>query len=208
MPFKTDTIQYAPLADRIRPKKLEDFFGQEELVGKNSFLRKAIEDDKVPSLIFWGPPGSGKTTLASIIANETNSEFVVLSGVTSGKKDLLAAIKTAKENKEKNIKTILFIDEIHRWNKAQQDALLPYVEHGIVTLIGATTENPSFEVISPLVSRSRVFVLNKLEPEDIEKIIEHTLNDKENGLGNRKIKITKEIITLISKLATETRAWH
>ena len=175
---KINTTQYAPLADRMRPKKLEDFFGQEELMGEKSFLRKAIQDDRVPSLIFWGPPGSGKTTLASIIANETNSDFVVLSGVTSGKKDLLEIIKRAKESKEKDIKTILFIDEIHRWNKAQQDALLPNVEHGIVTLIGATTENPSFEVISALVSRSRVFVLKKLEAEDIEKIIEHALKDK------------------------------
>ena len=109
MNFKKITTQYAPLADRMRPKKLEDFFGQEELMGEKSFLRKAIQDDKVPSLIFWGPPGSGKTTLASIIANETNSQFVVLSGVTSGKKDLMVVIKTAKENKEKGIKTILFI---------------------------------------------------------------------------------------------------
>lgn len=193
--------KYSPLADRMRPRKLEDFFGQEELVGKDSFLRKAIQEDKVPSLIFWGPPGSGKTTLASIIANETNSEFVVLSGVTSGKKDLLEVIKHAKENKEKNIKTILFIDEIHRWNKAQQDALLPHVEHGIVTLIGATTENPSFEVISALISRSRVLVLNKLEAEDIQKIIEHTLNDKENGFGNQKIKIAKEVILHIAAFA-------
>ena len=140
----------------MRPEKLADFFGQEELVGEKSFLRQAIQNDNVPSLIFWGPPGSGKTTLASIIAHETESNFVELSGVASGKKDLLAIVKEAKENKEKKIKTILFIDEIHRWNKAQQDALLPHVEHGVVTLIGATTENPSFEVISALVSRSRV----------------------------------------------------
>ena len=193
--------KYSPLADRMRPRKLEDFFGQEELVGKGSFLRKAIQEDKVPSLIFWGPPGSGKTTLASIIANETNSEFVVLSGVTSGKKDLLEVIKHAKENKEKNIKTILFIDEIHRWNKAQQDALLPHVEHGTVVLIGATTENPSFEVISALISRSRVLILNKLEAKDIQKIVEHALSDKENGFGNQKIKIAKEVILHIAAFA-------
>jgi len=198
---KTDTIQHAPLADRMRPQKLENFFGQEKLIGQESFLRKAIKDDKVPSLIFWGPPGSGKTTLAAIIANETDSEFVQLSGVASGKRDLLAVVENAKEKKEKGIKTILFIDEIHRWNKAQQDALLPYVERGVLTLVGATTENPSFEIISALISRSRVFVLHKLEPEDIEKIIEQTLKDKENGLGNQKIKISQEIIKLISKLA-------
>lgn len=185
----------------MRPGKLEDFFGQEELVGEKSFLRKAIEDDRVPSLIFWGPPGSGKTTLASIIAHETNSEFVELSGVASGKRDLLAVVAKAKENKEKNIKTILFIDEIHRWNKAQQDALLPYVEQGIVTLIGATTENPSFEIISALISRSRVFVLKKLEAEDIEKIIERALKDKDKGLGKQKIKISQDIIKIMARLA-------
>jgi putative ATPase len=201
MTIRNSTTKYAPLADRLRPNKLEDFFGQEKLIGKESFLRKAIKDDKVPSLIFWGPPGSGKTTLASIIANETNSEFVQLSGVTSGKKDLLAVVERAKEKKEAGVKTILFIDEIHRWNKAQQDVLLPHVEHGTLTLIGATTENPSFEVISPLISRSRVFVLSKLEPKDIEKIIERALKDKEDGLGNQKIKISQEIIELISKLA-------
>lgn len=193
--------KYAPLADKMRPQKLEEFFGQEKLVGKDSFLRKAIENDNVPSLIFWGPPGSGKTTLASIIANETDSEFVQLSGVASGKKDLMSVVKSAKEKKEKGIKTILFIDEIHRWNKAQQDALLPYVENGTVILIGATTENPSFEIISALVSRSRVLVLEKLEPQEIEKIIRHALEDKERGLGNKKIKISRENITVISKLA-------
>ncbi len=201
MNMKTSTIKEAPLADRMRPEKLADFFGQEELIGEKSFLRQAIQNDNVPSLIFWGPPGSGKTTLASIIAHETEANFVELSGVASGKKDLLAIIKEAKENKEKKIKTILFIDEIHRWNKAQQDALLPHVEHGVVTLIGATTENPSFEVISALVSRSRVLVLNKLEPEDIEKILEHALKDKEKGLGNKKIKIAKEVISHIARLA-------
>ena len=201
MSSKNHTKEYAPLADRMRPQKLEDFFGQEELVGEKSFLRQAIQNDNVPSLIFWGPPGSGKTTLASIIANETHSEFVVLSGVASGKKDLMAVVGNAKEKKEKGIKTILFIDEIHRWNKAQQDALLPYVEHGVVTLIGATTENPSFEVISALISRSRVLVLNKLEAKDIQKIIEHALNDKENGFGKQKIKISKEVISHIASFA-------
>lgn len=201
MASKYNTTQYAPLADRMRPQKLGDFFGQEELVGEESFLRHAIQEDKIPSLIFWGPPGSGKTTLASIIAHETNSDFVMLSGVASGKKDLLEVIRKAKENKEKNVKTILFIDEIHRWNKAQQDALLPHVEHGVVTLIGATTENPSFEVISALISRSRVLVLNKLEAKDIEKIIEHATNDKENGLGKEKIRISREVIEHIAMFA-------
>jgi putative ATPase len=190
-----------PLADRMRPIKLEDFYGQEELVGTNSFLRNAINEDRVPSLIFWGPPGTGKTTLATIIANETESEFFQLSGVMSGKRDLLEIIKQAQANKEKGIKSILFVDEIHRWNKAQQDALLPYVEHGIVTFIGATTENPSFEVISALISRSRVLVLKKLEAKDIFKILQRALQDTEQGLGKRQVKMNEELIKLLAKLA-------
>ncbi len=147
--MRDDKLQ-SPLADQMRPKSLNDFVGQEKLVGKNSFLRQAISEDKVPSLIFWGPPGSGKTTLAQIIANITNSDFIQISAVTSGKKDLQNVIVKAKENKLFEKRTILFIDEVHRWNKAQQDALLPHVEKGTIILIGATTENPSFEVISAL----------------------------------------------------------
>jgi len=191
----------APLADRMRPDNLKEFFGQKELVGKESFLREAIKKDRVPSLVFWGPPGSGKTTLAHIIAKETKSEFVQLSAVTSGKKDLKLVIDRAQLDKNFGKKTILFIDEIHRWNKAQQDALLPHVEKGIVTLIGATTENPSFEIISALISRSRVFVLKKLGKKSIEKIIHHTLKDKERGLGGSKIRISKDSILLISRLS-------
>ena len=190
-----------PLADRIRPQELADFFGQEKLVGEGSFLRKAIETDTVPSLIFWGPPGSGKTTLAAIIAKLTKSDFVTLSAVTSGKKDLLAVLERAKENQRLETKTILFVDEIHRWNKAQQDALLPHVEKGIITLIGATTENPSFEVIGALLSRSRVFVLEKLEPVHIIKIIEHALSDKKFGLGNSKVTMDKKTRMLLANLA-------
>ena len=190
-----------PLADRIRPRELADFFGQEKLVGEGSFLRKAIETDTVPSLIFWGPPGSGKTTLAAIIAKLTKSDFVTLSAVTSGKKDLLAVLERARENQRLEMKTILFVDEIHRWNKAQQDALLPHVEKGIITLIGATTENPSFEVIGALLSRSRVFVLEKLEPIHIIKIIEHALKDKKFGLGNRKVTMDKKTVMLLANLA-------
>lgn len=192
---------YVPLADRMRPQKLADFFGQVELIGEKSYLRSAIKSDQINSLIFWGPPGSGKTTLASIIANETNSEFVQVSAVVSGKKDLLKIVERAKENRQIGKKTILFIDEIHRWNKAQQDALLPYVEKGILILIGATTENPSFEVNSALLSRARVLVLQKLEAGDIEKIIKHALEDRENGLGKMKIKISEKEVELISNLA-------
>lgn len=193
--------RYIPLADRMRPKTLTEFFGQEELVGQASFLKKAIEEDLIPSMIFWGPPGSGKTTLASIIAHETNAQFVQLSGVVSGKKDLLAQIKLAEEKRNKGGKTILFIDEIHRWNKAQQDALLPYVENGTVILIGATTENPSFEVISALISRTRIIVLKKLSAQALEKILERALKDKTNGLGDEGIKVHEEVVKHIAVLA-------
>jgi putative ATPase len=187
---------FIPLAERVRPEDFSGFFGQEELTGEKSFLRQAIENDSVPSLIFWGPPGSGKTTLAHIIAKKTGAEFIQLSAVSSGKKDLLQIIEKAKNNQEKNKKTILFVDEIHRWNKAQQDALLPSVEKGIITLIGATTENPSFEVISALISRSRVFVLERLTEENIKKISERAAKKF------LKIKIDDGVIKLISKLAS------
>jgi putative ATPase len=190
-----------PLADRLRPTKLEDFCGQETVIGQESFLRKAIQSDVVPSMILWGPPGTGKTTLASIIAHETKADFVTLSGVASGKQDLRDVIDKADQNRLFAKRTILFIDEIHRWNKAQQDALLPHVEHGTVTLIGATTENPSFEVISALISRSRVFVLNKLEPSDIEKILRRALTDCEKGLGLQRIQMSDEIIGHLAKIA-------
>ena len=198
---KETQFQNAPLADRMRPQTLEDFFGQQELVGEQSFLKKAIEADQVPSMILWGPPGSGKTTLAAIIANETKAEFIKISAVTSGIKELRKTISKAEENQWQQKKTILFVDEIHRWNKAQQDALLPHVERGLMTLIGATTENPSFEVNSALVSRTRVFVLNKLEVEDLEKIIQKSLTDKERGLGLKEIEITPEMIKEIAMLA-------
>ncbi|MFA6790122.1 MAG: AAA family ATPase, partial [Parcubacteria group bacterium] len=184
----------APLASRMRPKKLEEFFGQKDLVGEGSYLRKAIDTDSISSMIFWGPPGSGKTTLASIIANETDSDFIEMSAVDSGVKKLKEVIKSAEENRKKNIKTILFIDEIHRWNKAQQDRLLPYVEKGILILIGATTENPSFEVNSALISRARVFVLHKLEVKNLEEIIKRALGDEQKGLGKEKIEIDEKTV--------------
>ncbi len=199
-PMKVFT--YQPLADRLRPTSFDDFVGQEEIVGSGKLLRKLIESDALPSLIFWGPPGVGKTTLAEIIAHETKARFVALSAVKSGKAELTRLVEEAEILlKEKNERTILFIDEIHRWNKAQQDALLPYVEKGIVTLIGATTENPSFEIIGALLSRSRVFILKSLSSEDIEKIIARALVDKERGLGMIKIKLEKEAIALLAELS-------
>ncbi len=160
-----------PLADRLRPLKLEDFLGQEEIVGENKLLREAIENDNIPSMIFWGPPGTGKTTLALIIAQKTNSEFIKISAVSSGLKDLREIIEKAEINHRLGKKTILFIDEIHRWNKTQQDALLPHIESGLIILIGATTENPSFEVQGALLSRVRVFIFKQLDDKSMEKII-------------------------------------
>jgi len=191
--FNEDMSKNAPLADRMRPKNLADFVGQEHIVGPNSLLKKAIQNDDIPSIIFWGPPGSGKTTLAKIIAEMTNSSFIEMSAVTSGVADLRLIIKEAHEKRKFNNKrTIVFIDEIHRWNKAQQDALLPHIEKGIITLIGATTENPSFEVISPLLSRSRVYVLKPLSFDDLKKIIDRSLKNKELGFGDNEIEIEKE----------------
>lgn len=198
---KQNLLQNAPLADRMRPRTLEEFFGQDELVGGGSFLRSAIENDRVPSMILWGPPGSGKTTLASIIASETKAEFIQISAVTSGIKELRKVISEAQENEWQKKKTILFVDEIHRWNKSQQDALLPHVEHGLMTLIGATTENPSFEVNSALVSRTRVLVLKKLETENVAKIIRQALDDKERGLGKDDIEIDEQMIKEIALLS-------
>jgi len=170
--FTKNDSAHAPLAERLRPRSFDDFVGQEHLIGPQSVLRQAIDNDRIPSMIFWGPPGSGKTTLANIIAATAKAQFCVLSGVTSGKKDLQAIIEQAQKDRDfYQKKTILFIDEIHRWNKAQQDALLPSVEKGLITLIGATTENPSFEVNAALLSRCQVFVIKQLTNEHIAQII-------------------------------------
>lgn len=176
----------------MRPTNLDTFVGQEHLVGEDKIIRQMIESDQLHSMIFWGPPGTGKTTLATIIAQETSSEFYMLSAVTTGKDELLKIVNLAKNNNLFTKRTILFLDEIHRWNKAQQDALLPHVESGLITLIGATTENPSFEVNNALLSRSRVFVLKALTENDLEKLIDRALKDKEKGLGKEKKKIGKE----------------
>lgn len=185
------------LAYQLRPQKLEEFFGQEHLVGPDKILRKMIEGKNLFSMILWGPPGSGKTTLAQIISNNTNSDFYALSAVQTGKEDLKKIVISAKENQKKSKNTILFIDEIHRWNKAQQDGLLPHVESGLITLIGATTENPSFEVINPLLSRTRVLVLNRLETADLREIVSRALKDRVNGLGSLKIKLLPEAMDFL-----------
>src|SRR3989339_1763155 len=169
----------SPLADRMRPQDLSDFVGQEKIIGEGKILRQAIEGDRIPSIIFWGPPGCGKTTLARIIATATKAEFVPLSAVSSGVKDIRREVAHASQRLEHGQKTIVFIDEIHRFNKTQQDALLPYVENGTIILIGATTENPSFEVNGALLSRCRVFVLDKLNSGHIKQLVERALQSEE-----------------------------
>ena len=193
----------APLAARMRPRRLEEFIGQDEIVGEGRLLRRAIEADKLfSSVLLWGPPGSGKTTLAMVIANHTQSHFETLSAVMAGKADLVAVIEAAKERRKlHNVRTILFVDEVHRWNKAQQDALLPHVEIGTLILIGATTENPYFEVIGALVSRSRIFQLRPLSDENVRQILEQALADPERGYGNRTIKIDEDAIQHIIHVA-------
>ncbi len=172
-----DNDDFKPLAEKARPKTLDDFVGQEDIVGKNSLLRKTIENDNISSMIFYGPPGVGKTTLAKIIANKTSSDFNQISAVESGVKDIKQVEEIAKMNKLNNKRTILFIDEIHRFNKSQQDTLLPYVEKGDIILIGATTENPSFEVNSALLSRSKVYVLHELTFDNLKTILDKTLKE-------------------------------
>ncbi len=189
-----------PLAQRMRPERLADFVGQNHIVGQGKFLRTAIESKRVPSMILWGPPGSGKTTLARIIACEAGYEFESLSAVLSGVKEMKEVIeKTRKNDRLFKKKTILFIDEIHHFNKSQQDALLPYVERGDITLIGATTENPSFSINAALLSRCKVFVLYSLTPVEIGQIISRALEDNKHGLGDFKIRISEDIRDLIVK---------
>ena len=189
-----------PLASRMRPKDLSEFVGQKHLIGEDKLLKKMIEKDNLSSMIFWGPPGTGKTTLARIIAHETKSNFITFSAVTSGIKEIKKVMEEAENNKRLGVKTILFIDEIHRFNKAQQDAFLPYVEKGSIILIGATTENPSFEINNALLSRCRVFVLKELSLEDIMKVLKRAIKD-ERGFGNEKIEISEENLKIIANLA-------
>ncbi len=172
-------MQRVPLAERMRPTKFDDVIGHVHLLGDGEILRQIVARQEPVSLILWGPPGSGKTTLARIIASEVNAEFIELSAVTSGKKDVEKVIEHARQNWNLQLRTILFVDEIHRFNKAQQDAFLPHVESGLITLIGATTENPSFEIINPLLSRSRVLVLEPLNKDDIIAILKRALKDQQ-----------------------------
>ncbi|SRR6056297_1217219 len=190
-----------PLADRVRPHALSEFLGQKEIVGPKAMLKKAIESDKVPSLILWGPPGTGKTTLAHIIAKSTKAEFIQLSAVAAGVKELREIVAQAEKMFRLGQKTILFIDEVHRWSKSQQDYLLPVVENGVITLIGATTENPGFEIRSALLSRCRVFVMEKLSEKQLVKILNQALVDPEKGLGGENVKIKPKVIEKIAAMS-------
>ena len=190
----------APLADRMRPESLDEYVGQQHLIGENKVLRKMIERDEVQSMIFWGPPGVGKTTLAQIIAKTTKSQYITFSAVNSGIKEIKEIMNKAEDNRQRGQKTIIFVDEIHRFNKAQQDAFLPYVERGSITLIGATTENPSFEINSALLSRCKVFVLKGLETSDIVTLLKNAIKSPK-GLGDWHITIDDNLIELIARYA-------
>ena len=191
---------FQPLASRMRPQTLDEFVGQTHLLGKNKVLSNLIEHDEISSMIFWGPPGVGKTTLARIIARRTQAQFVTFSAVTSGIKEIKQVMKEAEQNRELGQKTIVFVDEIHRFNKAQQDAFLPYVERGSIILIGATTENPSFEVNAALLSRTRVFVLHGLTSAELVDLLQRALKDP-RGYGLQQVKISKKLLAQIADFA-------
>jgi putative ATPase len=197
-----DTEARRPLAERMRPRRLDEFIGQRHVVGEGSLVRLAAEQDRVFSMILWGPPGCGKTTLARIIAVDTRSHFVHFSAVLSGVKEIRSVIETAREQQRLHRRrTVLFVDEIHRFNKAQQDAFLPHVESGLITLIGATTENPSFEVIAPLLSRCRVVTLGRLNAEDLATIVAQALKDEERGLGRLGLTLEDEAREALARMA-------
>lgn len=198
--FSQEADRIAPLASRLRPETLDDYVGQKHLLGEGKVLKNMLDRDLVSSMIFWGPPGVGKTTLARIIANMTHSSFIDFSAVTSGIKEIKDVMKQAENDRLSGSKTIVFVDEIHRFNKAQQDAFLPYVEKGSIILIGATTENPSFEINSALLSRCKVFVLQALTGEDILELLHHALTSKK-GLGNSTINIEERLLQAISVFA-------
>ena len=200
--WENNANDFIPLSTRMRPQSFDDFLGQQHIIGENKVLRRTIEIGEIPSIILWGPPGSGKTTLANLIAKHTKSQFISISAVTSGVPEVRKLIGHAQVIKrEQNCKTILFIDEIHRFNKAQQHVILPHIENGTITLIGATTENPSFEIISPLLSRTRVFTLESLTLPDLRNLIFNALNDHINGLSHLNVQIEEKAIEFLINMA-------
>lgn len=202
MDFFSQTPAYEPLAAKMRPQTLTEYYGQEHLLGQGKPLRTALEQGSAHSMIFWGPPGVGKTTLAKLIAHHVDAHFITLSAVLSGVKDIRIAVEQAKQNAaQTGRKTILFIDEVHRFNKSQQDAFLPYIEDGTIIFVGATTENPSFELNNALLSRARVYLLRPLDERDILEVIQRGIQDKEKGLGQRNLMISKEMMNRLAQAA-------
>ncbi|MDO6513350.1 replication-associated recombination protein A [Neptuniibacter sp. 2_MG-2023] len=202
MDLFSQTPAYEPLAAKIRPKTLAEYYGQKHLLGQGKPLRTALEQGSAHSMIFWGPPGVGKTTLAKLIAHHVDAHFITLSAVLSGVKDIRVAVEQAKQHSaQTGRKTILFVDEVHRFNKSQQDAFLPYIEDGTIIFVGATTENPSFELNNALLSRARVYLLRSLEESDILEVIQRGITDKEHGLGDRNLVISEDMINRLAQAA-------